>query len=123
GWPLENLAGSGILQDLLDGGVPEVDVAQAVLAEGLHAQLHGLLLDHHRRGTFGDQLADWIRDVQELIETTATLVTGLAAGRASPTREEVLVPELVGSDAQLVENAFARLVGSLAVLADRADQT
>jgi hypothetical protein len=41
---------SGVFEDFLDGGGAEVDVAQAVLAQRVHAEFDGFLLDAPRSG-------------------------------------------------------------------------
>ena len=49
---------SGVFHDFFDGGIAVEDAAQAVLAQGDHAQLDGLLAQHHRRRALVDQVAD-----------------------------------------------------------------
>jgi hypothetical protein len=100
----------------------EVDIAQAVLAQGVHAEFDGFLLDDHGGGAVGDQFADGIGDVEQLVEAAAAAVAGLAAGVAAGTGEELFVAEFVGGDAELAEDGLVGLVGGFAVLADGADE-
>ena len=65
---------SGVLQHFFHGGVAVEHAADAVLAEGAHAQLAGAVADDQGRLLLGDQLADGLGDLEVLVDPAAALV-------------------------------------------------
>jgi hypothetical protein len=53
---------SGVFDDFLDSCITIEDAAQAILAQGDHTQLDGLLAEHDGRRTLIDEGADGIVD-------------------------------------------------------------
>ncbi len=114
--------GSSVFEDFLDGCFSEVDVAEAVFAEGVHAEFDGFLFDDDGGGAAGDEFADGFGDVEEFVETGASAVSGLAADFATGAGEELFIAEFVGGDTELGEDGFRGFVGDFAFLADGADE-
>jgi hypothetical protein len=53
-WLRKNGRRSGVFEDFLDGGFAKVNVAEAILAERVHAELDGLLTEDEARGAACD---------------------------------------------------------------------
>ncbi len=115
--------GSGVFEDLFDGGVAVVDVAETVFAEGEHAEFDGFLFDDDGWGAFADEVAERVAHVEEFVETAAAAVAGGVAVFAAATGVEVFVADFVGAEAELVEDGLAGLVGDAAGFADGAEET
>ena len=80
------------------------------------------MFDNDGGGAAGDQFADGIGDVEQLVESTAAAVTSLAAGVAAGTGGELFVAELVGGNPELAEDGLVGFVGGFAVLANGAHE-
>ena len=87
---------SSVFEHFFDGGGAEVNIAQAVFTEGIHAQLHGFLFDDHGGGSAGDEVANGIGYIEQFVEASAAAVAGLAANIAAGAGEELFVAELMG---------------------------
>jgi hypothetical protein len=96
--------------------------AQAVFAEGHHAELDGFLLEDDAGGALVDELADGVGDVEQFVDAFAAFVAGLVADVAAFSVVELLVADLVRGEADLGEDGFAGLVGGAATRADFADE-
>ena len=99
-----------IFEHFLNGGIAEVDVAQTILAESLHAELDGFLLDDDRGCTLDDEIANRIGDVEKLVETLTTFVARLPASITTAASVETLVANFVRRNAELGENCFVWFV-------------
>lgn len=120
---MSELRNLGVFENFFDRRGSHVDIAQTIFAEGVHPQFDRFLFQHYRRSTRGDQFADWVRDIEQLVESATTTVTGLSARGAATTGEELLVAQFMSGDPELIEDGFVGLVWHFAVFANCPDQT
>src|SRR4051794_136671 len=108
-------------EDLLEGGVAEADLAQAVGAQRDHALHHRDLLQVVRRSALDDQLLDLLGDRHDLVEREPAPVAGLAALAAADRAVEdrpVVAVDLLHRPPGLHQLGLGGLVRLLAPVAE-----
>src|SRR5262245_14219842 len=112
----------GLTQDFFNRRDPLLDLLEAAHAQGQHTLLEGLSLDLARGRSHHDEVADPFRDLHDLVETDAPLVSRTVAGPAAAPLVHLERADLIRREAD-VDQGLGRDVLELflAPAADAAD--
>src|SRR6266568_7751013 len=98
------------------------NATQAVLAQCDHSELDRFLLYGDGRRALVDQFTDRISNLQKLVNSFSSFVTGVVTSVAPFAVKELFLAEILPRDAELCQQGVVRPVRSAAVSTDAAQQ-
>src|ERR1700736_2677570 len=114
---------SGVFQYFLNRRVAGESTAQSILSQCHHSKLDRFLSQDDGRRALVDQLTQRVRDFHQLINSSAAFVSGVVAGIAPFTVEELAVADVAFRQFKLSKERVVRLVGRAAVGTNATKQT